>query len=87
MRQKDVFPGKIIEEAGLKGLSIGGAEVSVKHANFIINKKDASASDIKLLIEQVQMRVYDKCKIRLEREPLYLGEKIDTCRFTHPHKI
>jgi UDP-N-acetylmuramate dehydrogenase len=70
-----VFPGKVIEEAGLKGLSVGGAQVSHKHANFIINKKDASADDVRLLIESVQRLVYEKSKIRLEREPLYLGEK------------
>ena len=87
LRQKDVFPGKVIEEAGLKGLSVGGARVSEKHANFIINSGGASAKDVKLLIERVQRRVYDTHKIWLTREPLYLGEKIDTSRFTHPYEI
>jgi UDP-N-acetylmuramate dehydrogenase len=65
--------GKIIEELGLKGMSIGGAEVFTRHANFIINKNNASATDVMTLIEFIEKKVYEKKGIRLEREVQLLG--------------
>lgn len=62
------YAGKIIEELGLKGKNIGGAEISTKHANFIINKNNASSSDILKLIKLVQKEVKDKNKIDLKLE-------------------
>lgn len=62
------YAGKIIEELGLKGKKIGGAEISTKHANFIINKNNASSSDILNLIKLVQKEVKDKYKIDLKLE-------------------
>lgn len=62
------YAGKIIEELGLKGKNIGGAEISSKHANFIINKNNASSSDILNLIKLVQKEVKDKYKIDLKLE-------------------
>ena len=62
------YAGKIIEELGLKGKNIGGAEISTKHANFIINKNNASSSDILNLIKLVQKEVKDKYKIDLKLE-------------------
>lgn len=62
------YAGKIIEELGLKGKTIGGAEISTKHANFIINKNNASSSDILNLIKLVQKEVKDKYKIDLKLE-------------------
>ena len=62
------YAGKIIEELGLKGKNIGGAEISTKHANFIINKNNASSSDILKLIKLVQEEVKDKYKIDLKLE-------------------
>lgn len=62
------YAGKIIEELGLKGKNIGGAEISTKHANFIINKNNASSSDILKLIKLVQKEVKDKYKIDLKLE-------------------
>ena len=62
------YAGKIIEELGLKGKSIGGAEISTKHANFIINKNNASSSDILNLIKLVQKAAKDKYKIDLKLE-------------------
>ncbi len=62
------FAGKLIEDLGYKGLMKGGAKISDKHANFIINYQDASAEDIKDLIEFVQEEVHDKYKIDLKVE-------------------
>ena len=61
----DNFSGKLIEDLGLKGYSIGGAKVSEKHANFIINYNNATASDIRKLIKYVHTRVKKKYDIDL----------------------
>ena len=66
--------GKLIEDAGLKGLCEGGAQVAPWHGNFIINKHDASASDIKTLIEKVQKTVKDKTGFLLEPEVIFAGD-------------
>jgi UDP-N-acetylmuramate dehydrogenase len=58
----------LIEQSGLRGMSIGGAQVSVKHCNFIINKQDASASDVKNLIDLVMSKVELKTGVRLKTE-------------------
>jgi UDP-N-acetylmuramate dehydrogenase len=65
---KDVPAGKLIDMAGCKGLRIGGAEVSKKHANFIINLGDARSSDVKALIRKVKNTVKEKFKVNLELE-------------------
>jgi UDP-N-acetylmuramate dehydrogenase len=65
--------GKIIEELGLKGTSIGGAEVFSFHANFIINRNNATATDVVKLIELIEKKVYEEKGIRLEREVQLLG--------------
>jgi UDP-N-acetylmuramate dehydrogenase len=59
---------KFIEKAGLKGTSIGGAMVSDKHANFIINTGGARAEDVKLLIERIKKEVFEKMGVTLEEE-------------------
>lgn len=61
----DLFAGELIEDCGLKGKNINGAEVSIKHANFIINKGGAKGSDIVLLINEVQNAVLKKYNIKL----------------------
>lgn len=66
--------GKIIEESGCKGYQLGGAQVSPKHANFIINLGYATASDIYRLMRRVQERVYLEKGILLEPEVTILGE-------------
>lgn len=71
-RPEGLFAGKLIEDAGLKGYTIGGAQVSEKHAGFIINRGTASATDVKKLIEYVMLEVYAKFGVRLEREVEYL---------------
>jgi UDP-N-acetylmuramate dehydrogenase len=60
--------GRLIEECGLKGLSIGGAEISEKHGNYIINRGQANAADVIALARVVQQRVHKKTGVRLERE-------------------
>jgi UDP-N-acetylmuramate dehydrogenase len=64
--------GALIQECGLKGFSIGGAQVSPKHANFIVNNGGATASDIKKLIEHVQKTVNEKKQIDLQTEVVFL---------------
>ena len=66
--------GELIDLAGLKGKSIGGAEISLKHANFIINRDRASASDILTLMELVQETVSKKFNINLEPEVKIVGQ-------------
>ena len=68
------FAGKLIQDSGLQGKSLGGAEVSTKHAGFIVNKKDATADEYIGLIEHVQAVVKDKFGIQLEREVRIIGE-------------
>ena len=69
------FAAKLIEESGLKGYQIGGAQVSEKHANFIINKGNACASDIENLITYIKAEVFKQTKIKLETEIRIIGEK------------
>jgi UDP-N-acetylmuramate dehydrogenase len=66
--------GRLIEAAGCKGLRAGGAVVSPKHANFIVNPGEATASDIALLISEVQRRVWDQFGVWLQPEITLLGE-------------
>ncbi|HEX9877504.1 MAG TPA: UDP-N-acetylmuramate dehydrogenase [Gammaproteobacteria bacterium] len=68
------FAGRLIEEAGLKGASVGGASVSDKHANFIINDGTASAADIETLIAQVREEVRVRSGTELELEVKIVGE-------------
>lgn len=72
-RPDGYFAGKLIEDAGLKGYKIGGAEVSTVHAGFVINKNNATAKDVLDLIEYVQKTVYDKYGVSLEVEPDIIG--------------
>ena len=72
-RPEGMFAGQLIEEAGLKGLSVGGAQVSEKHAGFIINRDHASASDIYQLIRDVEEKVYAHAGVRLTPEVRILG--------------
>ena len=69
-----IAPGYYIEQAGLKGYRIGGAEISTLHANFIVNAGGATARDIKSLSEYVQNKVSEKFRIELKREIILLGK-------------
>ena len=59
------YAGRLIEQVGLKGKTLGGAQISLKHANFIVNTGSATSKDIKNLIELVQKEVKDKFDIDL----------------------
>lgn len=72
-RPAGYFAGKLIEDAGLKGTSVGGAEVSTLHSGFVINKGGATATDILELIALVQNRVYDEFGVMLEPEVRIIG--------------
>lgn len=67
-RPEGYFAGKLIEDAGLKGVAVGGAQVSTLHSGFIINRGAATATDILQLIALVQNTVYDKFGVMLEPE-------------------
>ena len=73
-RPPGYFAGTLIEETGLKGLSVGDAQVSHKHAGFVINTGSASAKDVLDLIAEVQRRVYDQHGVHLEPEVRMIGE-------------
>ena len=68
------FAARLIESCGLKGYRIGGAQVSPKHANFIVNIDQASAADIERLIEHVETTVEARTHVRLQREVRIMGE-------------
>lgn len=71
-RPENDYAGRLIEEAGMKGKSSGGAKVSEKHAGFIVNTGSATASDVKSLIEEIKKEVYKKFNVMLEEEVIYL---------------
>ena len=73
-RPEGYFAGKLISDAGLRGFTIGGAQVSDKHAGFVINKNGASAANVRAVIEAVQQKVMETAGVRLEREVIFLGD-------------
>lgn len=74
-RPTGYFAGTLIEETGLKGFSVGGAEISTKHAGFVVNKGNATAKDVLALIEEVQKRVFDLKGVKLHPEVRIIGEQ------------
>lgn len=72
-RPEGFFAGKLIEDAGLKGFSVGGAQVSEKHAGFVINREQAEPEEIRELIEAVRNRVFGTSGVWLEPEVKLLG--------------
>ncbi len=66
---------ELIDRAGCRGLTLGGAQVSEKHTNFLINTGDATASDIEALGEEVRRRVFEQSGVRLEWEIRRIGER------------
>ena len=73
-RPEGYFAAKLIEDAGLKGYTVGGACVSEKHAGFCVNKDNGTASDFYKLMSDVKERVYKESGVNLEPEVIMLGE-------------
>lgn len=73
-RPEGYFAGKLIQDAGLRGFQVGGAQVSEKHCGFVINKDQATASDVMNLMNQVSDKVYEEFGVRLQPEVKRLGE-------------
>ncbi len=71
---ENIPAGKLVDECGLKGLSVGGARVSERHGNFIINSGKATAADVEALIAQVRERVAEQRGIKLQTEVQIVGE-------------
>ena len=70
-RYPGYFTAKLIDEVGLKGVSVGDAAVSEKHAGFVINKGSATAAQVKELMAMIEERIYEKYGIHIEREIIY----------------
>ena len=73
-RPEGHFAGKLIMDAGLRGVRVGGAMVSEKHCGFVINAGDATAWDVMKLMRQIQETVWEKFRLRLEPEVRFLGD-------------
>ena len=71
-KRSNFLPAKLIDEAGLKGTTIGGAQVSTKHAGFIVNIGNATSKDVKALITKIEEVIYAKYSATLEREIEYV---------------
>lgn len=74
-RPEGYFAGQLIDHSGLKGTSIGGAQVSEKHAGFIINKGTATGRDVRTLIGLIKSKVYEKFGVELEPEYIFWDDK------------
>jgi len=74
-RPQGHFAGKLIEDCGLKGFSVGGAEVSEKHAGFIVNRGGATARDVRELISVIRERVFRETGVMLECELRLIGNQ------------
>lgn len=73
-RPEGYFAGKLIMDAGLRGFSVGGAQVSEKHCGFVVNTGEATAADVRGLIAEVIRRVKENSGVTLEPEVKMLGE-------------
>ena len=76
-RPEGYFAGALIDEAGLRGYRVGGAQVSEKHCGFVVNKGGATAADVRKLIDDVKQIVYDDSGVILEPEVRMLGFDVD----------
>ena len=72
-RPEGYFAAKLIEDAGLRGFAVGGAQVSEKHCGFVVNKGHATANDVRELIAEVQRRVKASAQVAIEPEVIMLG--------------
>ena len=74
-RPQGYFAGTLIEQSGLKGFKVGGAQISLKHAGFVVNAGGATAKDVLDLIKEVQDRVFEKHGVKLYPEVRMIGEQ------------
>mgnify|MGYP001134693180 FL=1 len=72
-RPEGYFVGKLVDDAGLRGYKIGGAQVSTKHTGFIVNVDNATCKDVLDLIGYVQTTVYNKFNVKLTPEVIIIG--------------
>ena len=72
-RPEGYYAGTLIDQCGLKGLTVGGAQVSEKHAGFVINRGGATCADVLALVDEVRERVLRETGVTLEREVRLLG--------------
>ena len=72
-RPEGNFAGKLIEEAGLRGYTVGGMQVSMKHCGFVINRENGTANDFVELVEYIRKKVYENSGVMLEPEVKMLG--------------
>lgn len=73
-RPEGYFAGKLIQDSGLMGFRVGGACVSQKHAGFVVNDQNATAEDVRELIEEVKKKVYESSGVELQPEVKFIGE-------------
>lgn len=78
-RPEGHYTGQLIQEAGLQGYRMGGAEVSKKHAGFIVNIDNATATDYTQLIAYIQAKIWDKFQVKLETEVRIIGHEVEKC--------
>ncbi|MBR6912551.1 MAG: UDP-N-acetylmuramate dehydrogenase [Treponema sp.] len=77
---KGIIAGKIIDECGLKGLTVGGAKVADYHGNFIINVHNATSLDVRTLVKMIQEKVKEEKNVDLKCEIIFVPENVDICR-------
>lgn len=80
-RPEGHFAGKLIQDAGLKGYTVGGAQVSEKHSGFVINRGGATAAEVLFLIKQVQKKVKAQFSVTMKPEVRFVGFAEDEVRF------
>lgn len=73
-RPEGYYAGKLIDDAGLRGFQVGGAQIAEKHSGFVVNRGDATAADVLALCKEVKRQVYEKFRVELEMEIKKLGE-------------
>ena len=73
-RPEGYFAGKLIMDAGLRGYRVGDAQVSEKHCGFVVNKGNATATDIYTLIQEIQAKVWSSFGVKIEPEVIMLGD-------------
>ena len=72
-RPEGYFAGKLIQDAGLKGYTVGGAQVSEKHSGFVVNRGGATAEEVAFLIKQVQKKVMKQFNVMMQPEVCFVG--------------